>query len=202
MSGGADTRVELGLPAPGRAWATRLLAAAWLLLCVAMIARLFLTTATPSLSSFGMVALWSMFATPAAILLLAVWRERQHPTTVERVGDQIVVTSPAFLTAPLVIPVGDVVEVRYGAAGPPGETKEWPALSSGVEPTVGLVLGRETALPAREPAPWTGEEMPRRHRLAHAVLLTAADPPSAAAAIAALAGLRPVHVPGRPARQR
>ncbi|MET4077312.1 hypothetical protein [Janibacter sp. UYMM211] len=189
-----DARVDLGRPETGRAALRWGLAALWLLVCVVMILRAFLTTRSPGVGAFVQVAVFAALATPAGNLLAAAWRARTNPTTVEKVGDDLVITSPAFLTDALVVPVEDVAEVRHGQVGPPGETKGWPALSAGPDPEVGLLLARPTALPAREPAPWTGHEMPRRQRLAVAVLMTSSDPRTAAEAIGALVGVPAVEV--------
>ncbi len=174
---------------------SRYLALAYVLVLVAVPVGLILVrTFQPGVGAFVQVAVFAALATPAGNLLAAAWRARTNPTTVEKVGDDLVITSPAFLTDALVVPVEDVAEVRHGQVGPPGETKGWPALSAGPEPEVGLMLARPTAIPAREPAPWTGQEMPRRQRLAVAVLMTSTDPRTAAEAIGALVGMVPVEV--------
>lgn len=188
------TTVALGRTESTRSTIMWALAGLWAAFCIGKVAQQLLTVTSPSISAFFFVALWSALATPAVGLVLAAWRHHARPTTVERVGDDLVITSPAFLTAPLVVPVEDVAEVRHGQVGPPGETKGWPALSAGPDPEVGLLLARPTPLPAREPAPWTGHEMPRRQRLAVAVLMTSADPRTAAEAIGTLVGLPAVEV--------
>ncbi|OAB86626.1 hypothetical protein AWH69_09145 [Janibacter melonis] len=189
-----DARVDLGRPEPGRATLRWGLAALWLIVCVGMILRAFLTTRSPGVGAFVQVAVFAALATPAGNLLAAAWRARTNPTTIERVGDDLVITSPAFLTEDLVVPVRDVVEVRHGDVGRPPQTTGWPALTAGPDPQIGLLLAHDAALPAREPAPWTGHEMPRRHRLAVAVLMTSSDPRTAAEAIGTLVDLPAVEV--------
>lgn len=191
---GTGTTVALGRKESTRSTIMWALAGLWAIFCVGKVLQLLLSVTSPSISAFFFVALWSTLATPAVGLVLAAWRHHASPTTIERVGDELVITSPAFLTDPLVVPVEDVAEVRFGHVGPGGSTKGWPALSAGPEPEVGLMLARPTAMPAREPAPWTGHEMPRRQRLAVAVLLTSSDPRTAAEAIGTLVDLPAVEV--------